>query len=220
MSLSTVYVVSCCGVINWYTFFICYSLYTTCISPVGILRDIYSFFFTNVIVLLYYRIYRYIGSVEWITEKKYFPSNRKLVVDSHSTGFLIENFHVILHNGMEMNVEKTKVMRISRQPSPVTFMTDQKQLENVECFKYLGSMLTNDGRCTCEIKSRIAMAKAAFKKKKKKKILFTSKLDLNLRKKLVKCYIWSMAFYGAETWTLRAADKKYLESLKCGAGEG
>ena len=46
-------------------------------------------------------------------------------------------------------------MRISRQPSPVTIMTDQKQLENVEYFKYLGSILTNDGRCTCEIKSRI-----------------------------------------------------------------
>ena len=43
-------------------------------------------------------------------------------------------------------------------------MIDQKQLENVECFKYLGSMLTNDGRCTREIKSRIAMAKAAFNK--------------------------------------------------------
>ena len=68
--------------------------------------------------------------------------------------------------GMEMNVEKTKVMRISRQPSAVTIMLDQKHLENVECFKYLGSMLTNDGRCTCEIKSRIAMAKAAFNKKK------------------------------------------------------
>jgi hypothetical protein len=40
-------------------------------------------------------------------------------------------------------------------------------------------------RCTCEIKSRIATAKAAFNKK----TLFTSKLDLNLRKKLVKCYI-------------------------------
>ena len=38
-------------------------------------------------------------------------------------------------------------------------MIDQKQMENVECFKYLGSMLTNDGRCTCEIKSRIAMKK-------------------------------------------------------------
>ena len=39
---------------------------------------------------------------------------------------------------------------------------DQTQLETVECFKYLGNILTNDGRCTCEIKSRIAMAKAAF----------------------------------------------------------
>ena len=32
--------------------------------------------------------------------------------------------------------------------------------------------------------------------------LFTSKMDLDLRKKLVKCYIWSKALYGAETWTL------------------
>jgi len=48
--------------------------------------------------------------------------------------------------------------------------------------KYLGSMLTDDGRYTCEIKSRITMAKAAFNKKKN---LFTRKLGLNLRKKLV-----------------------------------
>ena len=90
-------------------------------------------------------------------------------------------------------------------------MIDQKQLENVEYFKYLGSVLTNDGRCTCEIKSRIAMAKAAFNKKK---TLFTSKLDLNLRKKLIKCYIWSMGLFGAETWTLRATDQKYLERFE------
>ena len=43
---------------------------------------------------------------------------------------------------------------------------------------------------------------------------FTSKLDLNLRKKLIKCYIWSMALYCAETWTLRAVDQKYLESFE------
>jgi len=67
---------------------------------------------------------------------------------------------------IEMNVEKTKVMRISRQPSPVTIMIDQKQLENMECFKYSGSMLTNDRRGTCEIKSRITMAKVAVNKEK------------------------------------------------------
>ena len=55
------------------------------------------------------------------------------------------------------------------------------------------------------------MAKAAFNKKKN---LFTSKLDLNLRKKVVKCYILRMALYGAETWTIPAVDQKYLESFE------
>jgi hypothetical protein len=86
-------------------------------------------------------------------------------------------------------------------------MIDQKQLENVESFQYLGNILTNDGRCTCEIKCRIAMAKSAFNKK-------TSTFDLKLRKKLVKCYVWSIALYGAETWTLRAVDQKHLASFE------
>jgi len=52
---------------------------------------------------------------------------------------------------MEMNVgKKTKVQRISRKTFPVKIMIDQKKLENVEYFKYFGSMLTNDGRCTGE----------------------------------------------------------------------
>jgi len=54
-------------------------------------------------------------------------------------------------------------------------------------------------RCTHEI-SKTATAKAAFNKKK---TLFTSKLGLNLRKKLVKCYIMHIALHGAETWTLQ-----------------
>jgi hypothetical protein len=61
------------------------------------------------------------------------------------------------------------------------------------------------------------MAKAAFNKKR---AVFTSTLHLELRKKLVKCYIWSIVLHGAETWTLRAIDQTYLETLKCGAGEG
>ena len=30
----------------------------------------------------------------------------------------------------------------------------------------------------------------------------------------MKCYIWSIALYGAETWTLRAVDQKHLESFE------
>ena len=115
----------------------------------------------------------------------------------------------MLWNGNESG--KTKVMRISRQPFPVKIMIDQKQIVNVESFKLLGSILTNDGRCTCEIKCWIDMAKTAFNKKR---ALFTSILDLELRKKLVKCYIWSTALYGAETGTLRA-----VRCIRCGPDE-
>jgi hypothetical protein len=44
--------------------------------------------------------------------------------------------------------------------------------------------------------------------------LISSRLDLNLRRKLVKCYIWSVALYGAETWTLRKVDPEYLGSFE------
>jgi len=59
--------------------------------------------------------------------------------------------------------------------------------------------------CSCYI----AVAKVAFNKKR---AFFTSTLDLELRKKLVKCYIWIIALYGAETGTLRAVDQKHLQS--------
>jgi hypothetical protein len=64
----------------------------------------------------------------------------------------------------------------------------------VEYFSYVGNVISN--YASCEIKSRIAKAKAAFNKKKTS---FHSKLDLNLRKKLVQCYIWSIDVSGTET---------------------
>jgi hypothetical protein len=55
------------------------------------------------------------------------------------------------------------------------------------------------------------MAKDAFNKKR---ALFTSTMDLELRKKLVKCYIWSIALHDVETLTLRAVDQKHLERFE------
>jgi hypothetical protein len=60
-------------------------------------------------------------------------------------------------------------------------------------------------------KSRYAMVKAAFNKKR---ALFITKMDLELRKKLLKCYIWSVALYGAEIGTVWGVDQKQLESFE------
>lgn len=54
--------------------------------------------------------------------------------------------------------EKTKVTRISRQPSPVKKMTS-KQLANVKHYKHLGSLITECAKRTREIKSRNFVAK-------------------------------------------------------------
>jgi hypothetical protein len=77
---------------------------------------------------------------------------------------------------------------------PSTDYDISQKLENVEYFNYLCSVIINDATCAREVKSRLAKAKSAFNKKK---VLFAGKLDLNLGKKLVKCYIWSLALYGA-----------------------
>jgi hypothetical protein len=60
--------------------------------------------------------------------------------------------------GMEMNMDETNVIRISRQPSQIQIMIRETQLENVEYFSIWVNMI-NYARCTREIKSRILMEK-------------------------------------------------------------
>ena len=63
-------------------------------------------------------------------------------------------------------------------------MIDQNQLENVKYFNYLDCIITNNARCTYEIKSTNVMGKTAFNSKK---TLLICKLNLNIRKIVVKC---------------------------------
>jgi len=42
----------------------------------------------------------------------------------------------------------------------------------------------------------------------KKKILLTSKMNLELKKRIMKCLAWSVEIYAAETWTLTQTDKR------------
>jgi len=66
-------------------------------------------------------------------------------------------------------------MKILRRPSSVLNIVYQEQLCS-------DTPVTNDARFSSETKSSIVMAKVAFNKKK---TLFTSKFDSNLRKKPV-----------------------------------
>ena len=97
---------------------------------------------------------------------------------------------------MKINIDKSQVMRVSRRNESLQIKVNNKELEEVDHFKYLGSVLIIDGYCTREINLRIAIAKEAFNRKMS---LLTSKLNIELKKKLVRCYVWSIALYGSET---------------------
>jgi hypothetical protein len=57
---------------------------------------------------------------------------------------------------IEMNLEKTCVQKTSKTTIPSSDYNRSKVPKAVEYFKYLGSLITNDARNTCEMKSRSA----------------------------------------------------------------
>ena len=65
--------------------------------------------------------------------------------------------------------------------------------------------------CCQEVKQRIAKVKEAFNRKRS---ILCGPLGKELRKRLVKCFVWSVALYGAETWTLRWNKQKRLETFE------
>ena len=100
-----------------------------------------------------------------------------------------------------MNVKKTKTMVVCRDETPdVRIAINGQVLEQVKKFKYLGQWITDDGRCECEIKNRIEIARSTFIKMRD--VLISRKLHLEIRKRLVRCYVLSTFLYASESWTL------------------
>ena len=89
---------------------------------------------------------------------------------------------------------------------------DNTRIEQVQNFKYLGTIITEDGRTETEIKKRAGMAKEKFSEMKN--LLTSRQLSLNLRKKMLNCYIYSIFMYGTETWTLTKALEKKINALE------
>jgi hypothetical protein len=114
--------------------------------------------------------------------------------------------------GMRINIKKTKVMVISKgKTQKVAVYLHNEKLEQVTEFCYLGSMITADARCQKEIKRRIAMAKEAFNKRGE---LLRGSLSVEMKKRMVKALIWSVALYGSETWTMTAEEVRRLEAFE------
>ncbi|RVE42004.1 hypothetical protein evm_013349 [Chilo suppressalis] len=148
-----------------------------------------------------YNIIRYADDIAAVTET---PEDLEDILKTMDSNFK--------KNSLNINVKKTKNMTTSEFgidfERPITL--NNTILETVNKFRYLGSFITPDSRCTPDIRARIALAKQNFLNMKQ---IFSSKISKEIRKKFIKTYCWSIALYGCETWTMTHRDR-------CGAGEG
>ena len=112
---------------------------------------------------------------------------------------------------MKINVDKTKVMCISKRPKRMNVWLNGKKIEQVRRFVYLGAVITEEGSTKEDVNIRIAMAKRKFIEKRE---ILSSDLDSDTRKRMVKALIWSVATYGAETWILNKETEKKLRSFE------
>src|SRR6267154_2439692 len=70
---------------------------------------------------------------------------------------------------MKINGQKTKTMVVRWDGGGVVNITvDGQRIEQVKSFRYLGSIITEDGRSDSDVRTRIVMTKESFNKRKER----------------------------------------------------
>ena len=112
---------------------------------------------------------------------------------------------------MEIGPDKTKVMKNNPNGFQREIKIKGQRLEEVENFKYLGAIISNE-RSKPEILSRIAQTTAALSRLK---IIWTDKnISLASKVKLMRVLIFSFFLYACESWTLTAEIERKIQALE------
>ena len=115
--------------------------------------------------------------------------------------------------GMELSSEKSKVMVNSHNKDiSVNIVMNDQKLEEVHSFKYLGSVITEDGSSDKDIGPRIGQATAAFTRLDT--IWKSNTLSFNVKVTIFKTLIVSIFLYGCESWTLKADTCRRIQAFE------
>ena len=104
--------------------------------------------------------------------------------------------------GLTINCQKTfSMVCTKKEQSPkCQVYVNGTQIEQKDSFTYLGSLVTSDGRSNKDIQCRVAMAKKAFMEFRN--VLCDRSMNLEVKRRLLKCHIWSVLTNGCESWTI------------------
>ena len=112
--------------------------------------------------------------------------------------------------GLELNSKRTEVMVISRKEEPpiINITINGIKLKQRDHFKYLGALVSSDGRNSTEISARKMMFQ------KMKTVLTNSHISIQTRKRTLECYVEPILMYGCEAWTISKQAQKKLEAVE------
>ena len=108
--------------------------------------------------------------------------------------------------GMEISAEKTK---LTNNASGINL--NGQKLETVTSFKYLGSVITDEGSKP-EILSRIAQATAALTRLKA--VWIDKSISLSSKIRLVRSLVTAIFLYACESWTLTAELQRRIQVME------
>ena len=122
---------------------------------------------------------------------------------------------VVEQAGLIVNVGKTKAMVFGDRKMEQEIWVERKNVENVDKFEYLGSLITWDNNCSEEIRRRIG--KAAGTMASLRHVWNGKKLTIQNKIRILTTCVFSVLLYASETWTLKETDKKKLLAfeMKC-----
>jgi hypothetical protein len=114
--------------------------------------------------------------------------------------------------GLHLNVSKTKTLVFSKTPINVQVYAKGQIIEQVNSIKYLGTNINSQCNPKKEILSRIEQARKTFMSIK---TFFTrSDLSLQLRIRMIRCYVFSVLLYGCESWTMDSEIEKRIDAFE------
>jgi len=113
------------------------------------------------------------------------------------------------HFGLNISREKTKVMGITHRPLTQPIAIAQGNIESVERFTYLGSVISRYGDVEADISTRLAKAAAVFRRLDN--VWRSSTLSLKITLDLYTSLIISTAIYTSETWKSTARIRQQLD---------
>lgn len=114
--------------------------------------------------------------------------------------------------GLQINVSKTKLLVFAKTHINANLLINGNKVEQVNIFKYLGTIVNNQCDPKKEIRSRIEQARRAFANMSK--FFIRRDISLELRMRMIRCYIFSVLLYGCEAWTLDPTTEKKLEAFE------